>query len=73
MFKIMVVNILIYILKSYQKIISPLLPGSCRYYPSCSQYTIEVLQKYGLYKGLVKAIWRILRCNPFSAGGYDPS
>ncbi|WP_265332388.1 membrane protein insertion efficiency factor YidD [Zhaonella formicivorans] len=69
----MVVNILIYILKSYQKIISPLLPGSCRYYPSCSQYTIEVLQKYGLYKGLVKAIWRILRCNPFSAGGYDPS
>ncbi|WP_029520424.1 membrane protein insertion efficiency factor YidD [Persephonella sp. IF05-L8] len=58
-------------LKGYQKFISPIYPPSCRYYPTCSQYSIEAVEKYGVAKGLLKAIWRILRCNPFSKGGID--
>ncbi|SNZ06657.1 hypothetical protein SAMN06265182_0751 [Persephonella hydrogeniphila] len=58
-------------MKLYQKIISPLYPASCRYYPSCSQYSIEAVEKYGIVKGSIKALWRILRCNPFSRGGID--
>lgn len=46
-------------------------PG-CRYYPTCSQYAVEAISKYGVIKGGFMAIWRILRCNPFSKGGYDP-
>lgn len=45
--------------------------GVCRFYPSCSDYAIESLEKYGLIKGLLKSIWRIIRCNPFSKGGID--
>jgi len=55
----------------YQKFLSPLMPGSCRYYPTCSNYTIMAVEKYGVLKGLVKSAWRILRCNPFSKGGID--
>jgi putative membrane protein insertion efficiency factor len=58
-------------LKAYQKLISPLYPNSCRYYPSCSNYAIMAVEKYGVFKGLLKAIWRVLRCNPFSKGGVD--
>ncbi len=58
-------------LKLYKKLISPLYPASCRYYPTCSHYAIESVEKYGVLKGLLKAIWRILRCNPFSKGGID--
>jgi len=64
--------IFIYLIKIYQKIISPLFPSSCRFYPTCSQYAVEALSKYGVLKGGLKAMWRILRCNPFSKGGYDP-
>ncbi|MEG8947818.1 membrane protein insertion efficiency factor YidD [Rosettibacter firmus] len=64
--------IFIYLIKIYQKLISPLFPSSCRFYPTCSQYAVESLSKYGLLKGGIKAIWRILRCNPFNKGGYDP-
>ncbi|MDH7605755.1 MAG: membrane protein insertion efficiency factor YidD [Melioribacter sp.] len=64
--------IFIYLIKIYQKIISPLFPSSCRFYPTCSQYAVEALSKYGVLKGGTKAVWRILRCNPFSKGGYDP-
>nr|WP_097000136.1 membrane protein insertion efficiency factor YidD [Persephonella hydrogeniphila] len=64
-------KLLIKALKLYQKIISPLYPASCRYYPSCSQYSIEAVEKYGIVKGSIKALWRILRCNPFSRGGID--
>ncbi|MEJ5351837.1 MAG: membrane protein insertion efficiency factor YidD [Melioribacteraceae bacterium] len=64
--------IFIYLIKIYQKIISPLFPSSCRFYPTCSQYAVEALSKYGVLKGGIKAVWRILRCNPFSKGGYDP-
>jgi putative membrane protein insertion efficiency factor len=60
------------LIKGYQKIISPVLPPSCRFYPSCSQYGIEAITKYGVFKGGAMTAWRILRCNPFSKGGYDP-
>lgn len=56
----------------YQKAISPYLPHTCRYYPTCSEYTKEAILKYGPLKGGLKSIWRIIRCNPFSKGGYDP-
>ena len=58
-------------LKGYQKFISPIYPPSCRYYPTCSQYSIEAVEKYGVAKGLLKAVWRVLRCNPFAKGGID--
>lgn len=56
----------------YQKYISPLKPATCRFYPSCSEYTVQALKKYGLLKGLQLSIIRILRCHPFNPGGYDP-
>lgn len=60
------------LIKFYQKFISPLFPPSCRYTPTCSQYTFEAVQKYGVLKGLFLGIKRILRCNPFFPGGEDP-
>ncbi|WP_207750647.1 membrane protein insertion efficiency factor YidD [Anaeromonas gelatinilytica] len=56
----------------YQKYISPLKGRTCRFYPTCSEYSIQAIDKYGIVKGGLKSIWRILRCNPFNAGGYDP-
>ncbi len=64
--------IFIYLIKFYQKFISPIFPPSCRFYPTCSQYSLEAFQKYGVFKGFYKSAWRILRCNPFNKGGYDP-
>lgn len=55
----------------YRKYISPMKPRCCRFYPSCSAYAVLAIKKYGPFKGLLKAIWRILRCNPFSKGGID--
>jgi len=66
-------NIFIYIIKIYQKLISPMFPSSCRFYPSCSHYAVDSVSKYGVIKGGAKAAWRILRCNPFNKGGYDPA
>lgn len=60
------------LIRGYQKNISPLIPPSCRFQPTCSQYAIEAISKYGVFKGGAMAIWRILRCNPFGKGGYDP-
>ncbi|MBN2411574.1 membrane protein insertion efficiency factor YidD [candidate division KSB1 bacterium] len=62
----------VFFIRLYQLFISPLFPDSCRYYPSCSSYSIQALKKYGFIKGLFKSIYRILRCNPFSQGGHDP-
>ena len=62
----------IMIVKFYQKWISPVLPDSCIYSPTCSQYAVEALQKYGFIKGSWLALKRILRCHPFHKGGYDP-
>jgi len=59
-------------IKLYQLCISPLLPPSCRFTPSCSVYAIEALHKHGLCKGLYLAVRRILRCNPWGGHGYDP-
>jgi hypothetical protein len=59
-------------IKIYQKIISPLFPPSCRFYPTCSEYAIQAINKYGVLKGSLRAAYRILRCNPFNKGGYDP-
>lgn len=60
------------LIRFYQKAISPSLPHSCRYYPTCSQYTAEAVSRYGVLRGLLKGLWRILRCNPLFPGGYDP-
>ncbi len=62
----------LFLIRFYQKVISPLFPPSCRYTPTCSQYTFEAVQKYGVLKGLFLGIKRILRCNPFFPGGDDP-
>jgi uncharacterized protein len=64
--------LLVLILKGYQKIISPYLPQSCRYSPSCSQYGIEAIKKHGPFKGTWLAIKRILSCHPWGGSGYDP-
>jgi putative membrane protein insertion efficiency factor len=56
----------------YKKAVSPYLPGSCRYYPTCSSYAMEAVRKYGALKGSYLAFKRILRCHPFHQGGYDP-
>lgn len=61
-----------YTIKFYQKFISPLKKPCCIYYPSCSTYAYKAYKKYGFFKGTYLTIWRILRCNPFSKGGYDP-
>jgi uncharacterized protein len=57
---------------AYQRVISPALPRRCRYEPTCSAYAVRALQQFGILRGLVLATWRVLRCNPFSHGGYDP-
>ncbi len=58
--------------RAYQRYISPLLPSACIYYPTCSQYAVEAIEKYGVLKGCWLAAGRILRCNPLRVGGYDP-
>ena len=62
----------IWLIRMYRRYVSPMKPPTCRYVPTCSEYSIQALQKYGLIKGGARSIWRILRCNPFSKGGYDP-
>lgn len=68
----MIRKILISLIKFYRKKISPLNPPKCKYIPTCSQYAIDAIEKYGAIKGTLLAIWRVLRCNPFSKGGFDP-
>lgn len=62
----------ILLIRFYQMFISPLLGKNCRFYPTCSAYSIEAIEKYGAINGLFLTIKRILRCHPFSKGGYDP-
>jgi putative membrane protein insertion efficiency factor len=57
---------------AYQRVISPALPRRCKYEPTCSRYAVEAVRQYGILRGLVLAGWRLLRCNPWSYGGYDP-
>jgi uncharacterized protein len=56
----------------YQRLISPAIPRRCKYEPTCSRYALEAIGRYGILRGLVLAGWRLLRCNPWSHGGYDP-
>ena len=59
-------------IRFYQKKISPLFPPRCRFYPTCSQYAVEAIERFGACKGGALALWRLLRCNPLFKGGYDP-
>jgi len=71
---------LLWLIKIYQKTLSPdhgplkifFTHGYCKYHPTCSEYGYQAVKKYGLIKGVPKAIWRVMRCNPCSKGGYDP-
>lgn len=67
-----VAHLLIRLVRGYQRYISPLLPDSCIYSPTCSEYALEAIIKYGAVRGSWLALKRILRCNPFCRGGYDP-
>jgi uncharacterized protein len=59
-------------IRFYQRVISPLIPRRWKYHPTCSAYAVQAIQSYGILRGSVLAAWRLLRCNPFSHGGYDP-
>jgi putative membrane protein insertion efficiency factor len=59
-------------IRLYQRLISPALPRRCRYEPTCSAYAVDAVREFGVLRGFVLAGWRLLRCNPFSPGGYDP-
>jgi len=65
-------RILILFIRFYQRFVSPAFPPSCRFYPSCSEYAVQAIRKHGPFKGTLMAVWRLLRCNPFCKGGYDP-
>ena len=65
-------KLLIYLVRFYQKYISPLKGPTCRFYPTCSQYSIEAIKKYGALKGIYLTMRRLLKCHPFHTGGYDP-
>ena len=65
-------HIMIWLIGLYRKYISPLKPPCCRFTPTCSAYAIEAFQKRGFFVGFILTVWRILRCNPFCKGGYDP-
>ncbi len=67
----LVAQALIWLVRAYQLLISPLTPPSCRYYPSCSAYAVTALERFGPIKGTYLAVWRVLRCNPWSLGGVD--
>jgi putative membrane protein insertion efficiency factor len=59
-------------IRAYQLLISPILPPSCRYYPTCSQYAAEAIARHGAWRGSLLAGWRLLRCHPWGGSGYDP-
>jgi len=64
--------LLIFAIRFYQKNISPALPAYCRFYPTCSQYALEAIERYGPFKGLFMAVLRVLKCHPLHPGGFDP-
>ena len=65
-------QVLMLLVRAYQLLVRPVLPPTCRFSPSCSQYSLEALSKYGALKGLWLTIKRVIRCNPWNPGGYDP-
>lgn len=66
------VRLFVLLIRGYQYLVSPLFPATCRYIPTCSQYAVEAVSRYGVFRGVILALWRILRCHPFARGGYDP-
>jgi putative membrane protein insertion efficiency factor len=64
-------NLLLFVLRGYKHAISPMFPPACRYVPTCSEYAMEVVDRYGVVRGSAKAIWRLLRCHPLAKGGVD--
>jgi uncharacterized protein len=64
--------VVLQLLRGYKWAISPLVPPTCRYVPTCSEYAMEAVERYGALRGGLKALWRLLRCHPFVRGGYDP-
>jgi len=62
----------IFLLKIYQSVLSPYVPTTCRFYPTCSSYMLEAIEKKGFFKGFLKGLLRILKCHPFHPGGFDP-
>lgn len=67
-----VIGLILGVISVYQRFISPLKPRTCRFYPTCSEYAVLAIKKYGILKGMGKSIIRIVKCNPFHPGGYDP-
>lgn len=65
-------RVLVLMIRGYQKVVSPALPAACRFHPTCSQYTLEAIQRYGALRGSGMGVLRILRCHPWHPGGYDP-
>jgi putative membrane protein insertion efficiency factor len=62
----------LWFIRGYQRRVSPLLPPACRFVPSCSEYGYQAIEKYGIIRGGAMAAWRVMRCNPFCKGGFDP-
>lgn len=64
--------LIVFLLRAYKRVISPLLPPACRFYPTCSEYTMDAVSRHGVLKGLLLGLKRLSRCHPFHAGGLDP-
>jgi uncharacterized protein len=71
-FKPTVQSLILNVLRGYKWLVSPLLPPACRYVPSCSEYAIEAVERFGALRGMAMSFWRLCRCHPFVKGGYDP-
>ena len=65
-------SLIVKFIRVYQIVLSPISRPSCRFYPTCSQYAVDAIEKRGIVVGLLKGIWRVIRCNPFGGSGYDP-
>ncbi|MBK5225686.1 MAG: membrane protein insertion efficiency factor YidD [Thermoleophilia bacterium] len=65
-------KITIAVIGLYRRLVSPLIPQRCKYYPSCSEYSIQAFREWGFFRGAALSVWRLLRCNPYSHGGHDP-
>jgi putative membrane protein insertion efficiency factor len=68
----MLARLLVVVIRAYQRLISPAFGNRCKYHPSCSEYAAQAISRFGILRGLVLAAWRLLRCNPWSHGGFDP-
>jgi putative membrane protein insertion efficiency factor len=65
-------ELILFLLRCYKRVISPLLPSACRFYPTCSEYMMHAVEQYGVFRGVAKGLLRLSKCHPFHAGGFDP-